>query len=219
MTAAAENYFDRVLLSEIDDDIASVWETMLGDECDSLARDILNFRPTNENLRAVLGKKKLSGEKRAFSTLLRNRTVHGGIMAKGSGAMKNGENGKGVFSRWYPETLSKRIAAIHEIKDKIIFKREDAFNVIDALKDDKTASFFIDPPYTVAGKRLYNHFEVDHERLFDLAARIKERFMMTYDDTPEIRAFAERRGFRCKTIPMRTTHLLRKEELVITNRP
>lgn len=35
----------------------------------------------------------------AFCTILKNRIFHGGILAKGSGMIKNGENGKGIASR------------------------------------------------------------------------------------------------------------------------
>ena len=44
--------------------------------------------------------------------------------------MKNGENNVGVGSRWYPETLARRIAAIDAAKHKIEFLHKDAFDVI-----------------------------------------------------------------------------------------
>jgi hypothetical protein len=79
------------------------------------------------------------------------------IIAKGSGMIKNGENGKGIASRWYPKTLHDRIIAINHIKEKILFIAGDAFDILQERQNDKDAYFFIDPPYTVAGKRLYNY--------------------------------------------------------------
>ncbi len=43
--------------------------------------------------------------------------------------------------------------------------------------------YFIDPPYTAAGKkagtRLYTRYQVDHEKLFALAASVRGDFLMT----------------------------------------
>jgi DNA adenine methylase len=50
----------------------------------------------------------------AFQTILKNRTLHGGILAEGSGFIKYGENGKGIRSRWYPATLAKRLVNLVE---------------------------------------------------------------------------------------------------------
>src|SRR5690606_1723028 len=104
----------------------------------------------------------------AFCTILKNRIFHGGILAKGSGMIKNGENGKGITSRWYPKTLRDRILAIDYVKDKIRFTPGDAFEVLEQNINNVDTYFFIDPPYTVAGKRLYKYFEIDHARLFEL---------------------------------------------------
>jgi DNA adenine methylase len=55
-------------------------------------------------------------EARAFATIIKNRVNRGGILAKVTSFIKNGENGKGITSRWYPETLRRRILAIAQVK-------------------------------------------------------------------------------------------------------
>ena len=57
-------------------------------------------------------------------------------------------------SRWYPKTLHDRILAIGYVKNKIDFISGDAFEAIEQSKENENAYFFIDPPYTIAGKRL-----------------------------------------------------------------
>jgi DNA adenine methylase len=74
---------------------------------------------------------------------------------------------------------------------------------------------FIDPPYTVAGRRLYTHSDIDHKALFELASRVSSDFLMTYDDTEEIRQLAEKHGFEMRLIAMKNTHHSRKMELLI----
>jgi DNA adenine methylase len=153
----------------------------------------------------------------AFCTILKNRIFHGGILAKGSGMIKNGENGKGIASRWYPKTLHDRIVAISYVKDRIGFIAGDAFAVLEQNIENDKAYFFIDPPYTNAGKRLYTYFDINHERLFALTAKLKGKFMLTYDDTTEIRQLADKYNLDYKTIPMKTTHHLQKNEIIISD--
>lgn len=217
LTAAIENYFEKVVLVELDDDIASVWKTILSDDCEWLIEKIVRFDKSIESLNNIIQNADSSIRDRALSTILRNRTNHGGILAKGSGLMKSGESGKGIFSRWYPETLARRIKNIYKVRDKIEFIEGDAFNVIEAYADRVDTSFFIDPPYTKAGKRLYNLYDIDHNRLFELVSHIEGHFLMTYDDAPEIRSLANNHNLELKAIPMQTTHLIQKEELLISD--
>ena len=66
-----------------------------------------------------------------------------------------------IHSRWYPETIAKRISAIVSVASKIEFYHADAFEILEEHKTSQSTVFFIDPPYTVGGKRagsrLYNH--------------------------------------------------------------
>ena len=70
--------------------------------------------------------------------------------------------------------------------ERIEFIHGDAFRVLARFRDNPNAIFFIDPPYTAGGKRagsrLYNHCEVDHERLFSVCETLRGDFLMTYDN-------------------------------------
>lgn len=93
----------------------------------------------------------------------------------------------------------------------------DAFVALEKIKKDKNCFSFIDPPYKLAGKRLYTHSEIDHDALFALGSQLKGRFMMTYDDTDEIRALAKKYALDYRTIPMKTTHHIQKNEIIISD--
>lgn len=218
LTAAAENYFNHVIMTELDEDVAAVWETIFSEkDYDWLSNKILNFIVTPENINEVELHANEGTKERAFSTIVRNRTNHGGILAKGSGKIKTGEGGKGLSSRWYPETLVRRITEANKLRDKIQFINEDAFKIMRQQQNNSNAYFFIDPPYTIAGRRLYNLFDVDHRQIFEIIAKLQGHFLLTYDDTTEIRNFAEEFSLSYKTIPMQTTHLIKKEELLISD--
>ena len=217
LTAAFENLAQNILMVELDEEIAAVWKVILGKDNKWLSEKIFAFDLTIENIKAELQKPNKELIDIAFCTILKNRIFHGGIIAKGSGLIKNGENGKGIHSRWYPKTLKDRIQAINFIKHKISFQTGDAFEIIELNKEDAGKFFFIDPPYTFAGRRLYTHYEIDHTRLFSLISKIKGKFLLTYDDTKEIRDLANHFHFSFKIIPMKTTHHLEKNELLISD--
>lgn len=217
LTAAFEKLANHITMIEMDEEIAAVWEVILNGKNQWLADKIFSYNLTVDNAKAELDKPNKEVHEVAFCTILKNRIFHGGILAKGSGMIKNGENGKGITSRWYPKTLHDRIIAIGYVKDRIKFIKGDAFEVlIQNLNNDK-AYFFIDPPYTLAGKRLYTYFDIDHERLFDLTSQLKGKFMLTYDDTTEIRQLADKYNLQYRTIPMKTTHHLQKNEIIISD--
>lgn len=218
LTAIAEHYFNHATMVEIDEDMAAAWQTMLSEKdfpwlIDRIGSFVVSAEDINKScMMASLGIKE-----RGFSTIVRNRTNHGGILAKGSGMIKTGEGGKGLSSRWYPTTLIRRIIEVNRLSDRISFIHGDAFEIMKQRKNDANAFFFIDPPYTVAGRRLYNHYHVDHQHIFELASQMKGHFLLTYDDTEEIRRLADSFGLPFQTIPMQTTHLVTKEELLISD--
>jgi DNA adenine methylase len=150
---------------------------------------------------------------------LKNRTLHGGILANGSGFLKYGENGKGIRSRWYPATLARRFQNLDLVAGRMDFRCADGLEVIREYKSDPNVIFFIDPPYTAggkkAGKRLYRYSEIDHDGLFALCQEISGDFLMTYDNAEEVIRMARRHGLQMRLIPMTNTHHAMMEELVI----
>jgi DNA adenine methylase len=217
LTAAFEKLVHSVFMIELDEEVAAVWDVILNGDGEKFAKTIYSFDLTTENAIKILKKEYKSSEELAFSTIIKNRIFHGGIITRGSGFIKNGENGKGIKSRWYAKTLHDRIIAISHIKKRISFKQGDAFKILEAKINDENSFFFIDPPYTKAGKRLYTYYEIDHDNLFKLTSKLKGKFMLTYDDTTEIRGLAEKYKLDFRTIPMKTTHHIQKNELIISD--
>jgi DNA adenine methylase len=221
LTVAMENLADRVVMVERDPNVAAVWRVILQGDAEALVGRILSFKMNRDRVVAELSREPNSLDERAFQTILRNRAQRGGIMAPGASLVKNGEKGRGIASRWYPETLAKRIRNIAEQRGRIEFVEGDALEIIPPYLKRANAAFFVDPPYTAggksAGRRLYLHNTIDHSRLFRLMSGAKGYCMMTYDDAPEPRALANQYGFVVEEVPMINTHHATMVELVITN--
>jgi DNA adenine methylase len=219
LTAVSENLANRAFMTEIDTDVAAVWKAILGGDAEWLARRIEQFDLTMENVAGVLHSKPEEIRTHAFQTILRNRINHGGILAPGAGILNFGESGKGIRSRWYPQTLARRIREIAMVADRLSFEEGDAFATLERFRDNPDAVFFIDPPYTAGGKnagsRLYAHFDVDHKALFSICATLAGDFVMTYDNAPEVREMALRSGFEARPVAMNNTHHAVLTELVI----
>jgi len=219
LTALFENLVSHVVMVEIDEDIAAVWQSIVDGHAEWLAKRILDFDLSKEAVIHEISKTDVSVKEKAFQTILKNRTFHGGILAEGSGFLKHGENGKGIRSRWYPATLAKRFENMKFIANRIIFRQEDGLDVIREYSQRSDVVFFIDPPYTAggkkAGRRLYRYFNLDHECLFDKCRTVAGDFLMTYDNADEVKTMARRYGFQMRLIPMKNTHHTRMEELVI----
>ena len=55
--------------------------------------------------------------------------------------MNVGENGRGVASRWYPETLAKRLRALGSMSHAVEFVEGDAFRLIQKHLESKDVAF------------------------------------------------------------------------------
>jgi len=219
LTVAFEKLARYVTLVELDSDVIAVWQTIFSDDVRWLANKILEFDLNDITVDIELSTPPNSIKERAFQTILKNRVNHGGILAPGAGRLKNGENGKGMLSRWYPQTLYKRILEIEKIRERITCVHGDGFEIIETYSKRKNNIFFIDPPYTAgkknAGSRLYTHNQIDHENLFSLASQIQGDFLMTYDNVPEVIDLARKHGFDSQQVLMNNTHHAEITELLI----
>ena len=79
--------------------------------------------------------------------------------------------------------------------------------------------YFIDPPYTAsakkAGARLYRHFRLDHESLFNLAQTLIGDFLMTYDNNKAVKSMARKPGLDTEAVAMKNNRHAQLTELLI----
>ncbi len=219
LTVAFEKLANHVTMVELDDQVAAVWQTILSGDAEWLAEQIIQFEMTADAVREILSNEPRSLQEKAFQTIVKNRVNRGGILAPGAGMIKQGEKGKGLKSRWYPETLKRRILQIAEIRDRITFITGDGLEIITQNIHRHDVVFFIDPPYTAAGKkaghRLYQYAQLNHEKLFELAGQISGDFLMTYDESQEVKAWANFHRFDWQTVAMKNTHHAKMTELLV----
>ncbi len=225
LTAVMENLADEALMVELDKDVAALWKAALNYGPELVAR-ISSFTLTRESVVQLSCKCPADVVEHGFRTLVLNRTRRGGVLAHGASFTRKGENGAGIASRWYPNTLIRRLRAIAECATRITFCETDGMQMLASLlgKPHDDVALFVDPPYTGkggkrAGKRLYAHNDIDHARLFSILAESNANFLMTYDRSLEIEALIESYNFHAVQVLMKSGHHALVPELVITRYP
>ncbi len=224
LTAVIEGLVSRCLMAEIDRDVAAFWHAALRHKSEITQR-ILTFEPTRDSVSKLAATIPRDVAEHGFRTLVLNRTRRGGILAPGAALSKSGESGRGVASRWYPDTLIRRLNDIGDYADRITFCETDGVQLLETVLDEGRSDIavFVDPPYTAGGKkagaRLYSHSDLDHERLFDTLNRTNANFLMTYDHSPEIVGLIAKYDFCAVRVRMKNTHHDTLTELIITPVP
>jgi len=126
-----------------------------------------------------------------FATLFLNRTNRSGIIKGGVIGGKSQSGDYKIDCRFNKERIIEQVKKIASNRDAIRLSNLDATHFIDEFLPEITGKALvnIDPPYYIKGKGLYQNFfeHNDHYRLFESVRRITHPWIVTYDDTPEIR--------------------------------
>lgn len=220
LTAVMEMLAEQALMVELDRNVSSFWRAAL-EHSDELIERIRSLKLNRARIEDYILDTPKNVVDDGFRTLVLNRTRRAGILAPGAALIKRGENNAGVSSRWYPETLIKRLKEIAKHSDRLRFCEGDGVEQLELQCEKPNAAFFIDPPYTAkdgkrAGIRLYTHNTVDHLRIFEILADSGANFMMTYECSPEITSLVRRHGFQGAIVEIKTSHHRRIPELIIT---
>ncbi len=126
-----------------------------------------------------------------FAAFFLNRVNRSGILSAGPiGGYKQDGNYK-IDVRFNKTDLSKRIRKIAKYKKKIHVYNHDVRSFLASYLPKYMGNAFVyfDPPYFNKGKQLYKIFftEKDHKEIFDLIDQLPCPWMVTYDNTDEIK--------------------------------
>ena len=224
LTAVMENLVGRAVLVEMDPDVAAFWKVAVS-EGEALAKRMLGYVPSRDSVKRLLVQQPESPRERAWRVLVLNRMLHNGILSPGSSVAKRGEAQMGELSRWYPETISRRMQAVESHSDRLMVIEADGLAVMEDMIGNDSGErvvVFADPPYVSPDKRralrLYTHNDISHERMFDLLAGSEVDFLMTYNLTEDTIRLTDDRGFYAVAVAMKTARHTIQYELVITRK-
>lgn len=194
MTLLLNDYVSGIYLNDIDPAIYSFWFSVLN-HTEALCKMVQSAEVTIDewHRQRILFQEggAQSHLKRGFATLFLNRTNRSGILKAG---VIGGLNQAGNFKldcRFNKLDLTRKIRRIGEYRDQISLSSLDALDFIKTVlpKSAKQTLVNLDPPYFGKGPGLYTNFYTpqDHELLAKSVIGLKRRWIVTYDDAPEIR--------------------------------
>jgi DNA adenine methylase len=201
-----KNLIKRLVLVEKDPRVAAFWRAALYDS--DFADRVEKFRCTRKNVESVCGNPERD---LAFWTLVKNRCSVGGNL--------NGGLMKKVCCRWNGKAHADALRRIRSLSPRVEFLERDGVEALREHANNPNAAAFVDPPYVVAGRGLYQHWKVDHAAIFDVLARWKGLWIMTYDSAPEIKRLLKKHRFVYREAPMRTNKGKLKKELIMRSTP
>jgi DNA adenine methylase len=195
-------YVQKIHLNDVNPSVHAFWEAVL-DHTEELCRLIVDTPVTMEEWRRQRAVQqqadKLPALELGFSTFFLNRTNRSGII---SGGVIGGKEQTGAWkldARFNKPDLINRIERIAAYRSRISLMRMDAAafirNYLPTISDK--ALVYLDPPYYVKGRGLYqNHYRhEEHAEIAELVRfSIRQHWIVSYDNHIAIRELY--RGFR-----------------------
>lgn len=186
-------YVAKVHINDLNRSVHAFWNAVLTEPealCSRISRTRVSMREWHRQ-RAVQLAACPTPLDLAFSTFFLNRTNRSGIIL---GGVIGGKEQAGTWkldARYQKKNLIDRIERIADLSHRIELYNMDAGVLLSKIlpKLPTRTLTYLDPPYYVKGKDLYqNHYaHQDHEAIASLVDKVKQPWMVSYDNTPEIR--------------------------------
>ena len=190
-----DGYVRRIHINDLDRSIYAFWYSVLR-RTEELCQLIQRIPITMDEWyrqRKIQDKSKQSPLlELGLSTFFLNRTNRSGII---SGGVIGGKDQSGDWKldcRFNKTELIERIRKIAQYKRQISLYNEEASVFIKTVlpRIEQDSFVYFDPPYYVKGQQsLYVNFyePKDHESMATQISRLRQRWIISYDDVPETR--------------------------------
>ena len=190
----SEGYVSRIWLNDFDPGIHAFWRSVLNrtdDLCNLIEHTEVDI--AQWHVQSAVWKKGIASGELAlgFATYFLNRTNRSGII-EGAGPI-GGYAQSGTWKLDVRLVKNRQIANIREVashKSAIKLTNLDALELLPLCLSSEDSFTYLDPPYYVKGRKLYNNFytHADHEGIRDVLVLHRDaRWMLSYDDVDPIR--------------------------------
>lgn len=188
-----KNIVNNIHLNDLDKSIYSFWQSAIF-QTEAFCRMIEDTPVTIEEWhRQKEIKESTTNELQlGFSTFYLNRTNRSGIIRGGVIGGKDQSGNYKLDCRFNKKNLINKIEKLSAQRDRIKLHNLDAVRFIEEVLPTipRNSLVNIDPPYFKKGPALYeNHFQPeDHIQLAQKISKIEQRWLVTYDNAPEIQS-------------------------------
>ncbi|MDC7785089.1 DNA adenine methylase [Rhodoplanes sp. TEM] len=187
-------FVDRISINDIDQSIYSFWVSALFNTekfCRLIERTPVDIDQWHRQLEIWEAGDFENKLELGFSAYFLNRTNRSGII-EGAGPI-GGYAQKGSWKidvRLVKEKQIENLKALSRYANQIRVTNADAFDFFGEAVGYEKSFIYLDPPYFVKGHKLYKNFyrAEDHLNIAaELKRRRKARWVVSYDNVPEIR--------------------------------
>ncbi|KAF1705901.1 DNA adenine methylase [Pseudoxanthomonas sacheonensis] len=192
-----DGYVSELHINDIDRSIYSFWACVLrrpDDLCELIERTPVTMEEWRKQREIQLAPRSRVLEL-GFSTLFLNRTNRSGIIRGGVIGGKAQQGNYALDCRFNQAVLIRKIRRIAAHSSQISLSRDDAeYFIRDRVRRLPMKTLVnIDPPYYAKGPELYTSFyeHADHQNLARAVRSIRQPWIVTYDNVPQIRAMYE----------------------------
>lgn len=190
----SKGFVKSISLNDIDESIYALWWSILNETkkfCSKIEKTPITVDEWHKQ-KKVWSKNNVSNPVAlGFAAYFLNRTNRSGII-DGAGPI-GGFDQKGhwkIDARFNKKQQISNIQMIAQYKDKIDISNTDALKFITKKIKKEDTFLYLDPPYYIKGQKLYKNFYIpeDHEVIAQMLRRErKSKWVVSYDDVPEIR--------------------------------
>jgi len=188
------SYVDEVHINDLNRGVHAFWSSVLN-ETDKLIELIETSNVTMDEWyfqKEVQRQDSSTTLELGFSTFFLNRCNRSGILKAGVIGGKNQTGKWKLDARFNKPDLIARVRQISRFKDRINLHNSDAVELVTRLSKrlPRKTLYYLDPPYYVKGKGLYDNFysHDDHLAVAAMMAQLQDaHWVVSYDDVPAIR--------------------------------
>lgn len=203
---------NRIVINDLDDGVYSFWQTVIEDPGYLLKR--IREVPFDYNHRDALSSKEYFSywtrvkrrfdfdhytdvRQKGFDFFMLNRMNVSGIIKGGPiGGRQQGRR-YNISVRFNKNTLQQQIMAIAAMSDRVTVTNLEASHFCKLIADGRfgdpsNSLVFVDPPYYVQGRNLYNYYATDRihaliaEQLLKANNYCEWKWLLTYDEAKQI---------------------------------
>ena len=216
----------KIRINDADPAIACFWRTLVSnpDElCHRVSKARLTISQWRKQRSVLKNPEEHSHEDLGFAAFYLNRVNRSGILSAGpiGGIAQNGN--WLMDARFNRKALIDTLQEIGQFKNRIQVYNEDALLFLRRIRRRPAATTFcyLDPPYVVQGKRLYQNFytESDHAKVAASVGKLECPWIVSYDNVPLIRELYS--VYRSMTYGIRYSahqHTIGTEIMLFSNR-
>lgn len=197
-------YVDYIAINDADPLIANLWKTVFS-EVDSawLAEQIMTVPLTIEEWRRQKVLVPTTARESALKCLYLNRTSFNGIIHKSGPIGGWGQIKRTVAARFNRERLATRVKELSLLRDRVLnVGNSDWTTFCHQILREEKSFFYFDPPYYHKAEQLYGYYfdRAVHTQLRDYLISMNANWMLSYDDSPEVRALYQGHSLEARII-------------------